>query len=60
MQLDIFEHSRDVTLRNEVIDALLRRNAAATTRAIDDLAAEYPQDSDLPVFRLLCDSSDYV
>lgn len=55
MQLDIFEHSRDVTLRNAVIDALVGRNAAATAHAIGGLAAEYPADSMLPVFNLLCE-----
>ena len=55
MQLDIFEHSRDVMLRNSVIGTLRIRNAAATARAIDELAAEYPGDSMLPVFKLLCD-----
>ena len=55
MQLDIFEHSRDVMLRNSVIGTLRVRNAAATARAIDELAAEYAGDSMLPVFKLLCD-----
>jgi hypothetical protein len=32
MQLDIFEHSRDVVLRNAVIDALRTRNTGACAR----------------------------
>ena len=55
MQLDIFEHSRDVMLRNSVIDALRDRNAAAAARAIGELAAEYADDSMLPAFNLLCE-----
>lgn len=55
MQLDIFEHSRDVMLRNAVVDTLRDRNATATARAIAELAAEYADDSMLPVFNLLCE-----
>lgn len=44
MQLDIFEHSRDVFLRNAVIDALRRRDAAASACAIAALATEYADD----------------
>src|SRR5437867_13352062 len=55
MQLDIFEHSRDVMLRNSVIDALRHRDAGATARAISELVAEYPDDSMLPAFKLLCE-----
>lgn len=54
MQLDIFEHSRDM-MRNSVIDALRDRNAAATARAIGELAAKYADDSMLPAFNLLCE-----
>lgn len=53
MQLDIFEHSRDVTLRNAVVEALRRRDAAAAARAIAGLTAEYGDDSMLPAFNLL-------
>ena len=31
-QLDIFDHSRDVMLRNDLAEALLQRNAAAADR----------------------------
>jgi len=53
MQLDIFEHSRDVTLRNAVVEALRRRDAAAAAGAIAELTAEYGDDSMLPAFHLL-------
>jgi hypothetical protein len=55
MQLDIFEHSRDVTLRNAVIDALTDRDVAATMAAIDDLVSEYAEDAMLPAFNLLAE-----
>jgi len=55
MQLDIFEHSRDVVLRNAAIDALGMRDAGACARAIAALAAEYGADPLLPAFGLLCE-----
>ncbi|MDP1610711.1 MAG: hypothetical protein Q8M11_06610 [Sulfuritalea sp.] len=54
MQLDIFEHSRDVVLRNAAIDVLRLRNAGACAQAIAALAAEYGADPLLPAFGLLC------
>lgn len=48
MQLDIFEHSRDTMLRNDVLDALLRTDAAASQVAWQRLDAEYPLDASLP------------
>ncbi len=45
MQLDIFDDSRDVMLRNDVLQALERRDAAAAARACEQLAAEYPDDA---------------
>ena len=54
MQLDIFEHSRDVVLRNAVIDALRQREAGACARALTKLAAEYAADPLIPAFGLLC------
>lgn len=53
MQLDIFEHSRDVMLRNAAIDALRSRDVASITRAIAALAAEYAGDPLLPAFTQL-------
>jgi hypothetical protein len=55
MQFDIFEHSRDVMLRNAVIDALWSRNVDTAACAIGNLAAEFPGDSLLLVFNLLYD-----
>jgi len=55
MQLDIFEHSRDVILRNAVVDALRQREAAACGRAIAALAAEYGADPLLPAFSVLAE-----
>jgi hypothetical protein len=53
MQLDIFEHSRDVMLRNAAIDALRNRDVAAITGAIAALAAEYAGDPLLPALTQL-------
>lgn len=54
MQLDIFEHSRDVMLRNAVIDALKRRDAGAAEAAVAALVGEYPADPLLPDMAVLC------
>jgi hypothetical protein len=55
MQLDIFEHSRDVVLRNAAIDALRMRDVDACERAVASLAAEYGADPLLPAFGVLCE-----
>lgn len=55
MQLDIFEHSHDVILRNAAVDALRKRDAGACARAVAALVAEYGADPLLPSLRLLCD-----
>lgn len=44
MQLDIFEHSQGVMLRNDVVHALERRDGPAARVAWDTLAREYPVD----------------
>lgn len=54
MQLDIFEHSRDVVLRNAAIDALRERDTGASAQAVAALAAEYGADPLLPAFSILC------
>lgn len=54
MQLDIFEHSRDVVLRNAAIDGLRERNAGACVGAIAALAAEYGDDPLLSALAVLC------
>jgi hypothetical protein len=43
-QLDIFEDSRDVMLRNDLLHALSRRDAAAAKSAWRLFADEYPRD----------------
>jgi len=53
MQLDIFENSRDVMLRNDVIHALEQRDAAVARDACDRLAQEYPADESLTALRAL-------
>ena len=53
MQLDIFDHSRDVILRNAATDALRTRDAAASTLAIAKLASEYANDPLLPALEAL-------
>ncbi len=55
MQLDIFEHSRDVVLRNAAMDALRERDTGACAQAVATLAAEYRADPLLPAFGLLCE-----
>lgn len=56
MQLDIFEHSRDVMLRNDALQALQQRNAAAARTAAQHLAQEFPTDAALADLALLCDA----
>lgn len=52
-QLDIFADSRDVALRNDVVEQLQRRHAAAARRALELLAREYAQDSALSAMTVL-------
>jgi len=55
MQLDIFEHSHDVMLRNDVVQALERHDAAGARAAHDRLAQECPADESLPALFALLD-----
>ena len=48
MQLDIFADSRDVMLRNDVLDALHRRHPGDAREAWQRLAGEFPDDGSLP------------
>ena len=48
MQLDIFADSRDVMLRNDVLDALHRRHSGDAREAWQRLAGEFPDDGSLP------------
>lgn len=54
-QLDIFEHSREVMLRNDAAHALERREASAALQACNALTQEYPADDSLPSLRVLTD-----
>ncbi len=56
LQLDIFEHSRDVMLRNQVAQAIEACDAGAARAACDALANEYPQDDSLGASRRLAAS----
>ncbi|MFL9960207.1 hypothetical protein PQR02_03505 [Paraburkholderia sediminicola] len=50
MQLDIFNDSRDLMLRNDVLSALQQFDAAGARRALQALANEYPDDGTLVYF----------
>ena len=52
-QLDIFAHSRDVMLRNDVLQALEQRDAASARAAWRALAAEFDADLALPPLDVL-------
>lgn len=54
MQLDIFEHSREVMLRNAAVEELRRRDAEAAVSAIAALRAENPAEPLLPALGRLC------
>ncbi|HSV84871.1 MAG TPA: hypothetical protein VLK85_37180 [Ramlibacter sp.] len=45
MQLDIFDHSRDTQLRNDLADALLRQDIAAARTVSATLTQEFPSDA---------------
>src|SRR5260370_40330740 len=53
MQLDLFADSRDVMLRNDVLDALQRRHAVDARQAWERLTREYPADDTVPVLAVL-------
>ncbi|HUG21394.1 MAG TPA: hypothetical protein VMN83_02590, partial [Albitalea sp.] len=52
-QLDLFSDSRDVMLRNDVCDALQRRDPTVSRRALLKLADEYPNDCSRDAFAVL-------
>ncbi|SAL76254.1 hypothetical protein AWB66_05370 [Caballeronia telluris] len=52
-QLDIFADSRDVVLRNDVVEQLQRRHAGGARASLTQLASEYPADSALPAMTVL-------
>ena len=55
-QLDIFAHSRDVMLRNDLVHALARRDCAAGRRAFAQLADGCPADALLAPGRVLLEA----
>ena len=57
-QLDLFEHSHDTMLRNDVLDALLRRDGAAAHLAWSALAAFAPQHDALAPLAVLIAALD--
>jgi hypothetical protein len=56
MQLDLFADSRDVMLRNDVLDALQRHHASDARQTWERLTREYPADDTVPVFAVLITS----
>ena len=52
-QLDIFADSRDVMLRNDVLEQLQRRDVTAAQTALERLAGDYPDDDTLPAMTVL-------
>ena len=52
-QLDIFADSRDVMLRNDVLEQLQRRDATAAQTALERLTGDYPDDDTLPAMTVL-------
>ncbi|MEX3973784.1 hypothetical protein [Paraburkholderia caribensis] len=52
-QLDIFADSHHEVLRNGVLDQLQRRDADAARAALEELAADYPDDDALPAMAVL-------
>jgi hypothetical protein len=59
MQLDIFQHGRDVMLRNELAQALQRRDAQTAGSARHALTREYPQNPALTDASILIDALPY-
>ncbi len=56
MQLDIFDHGRDLMLRNDVLAALEQRDVAAAHAARAELHEEYPDDAHLATLALLTEA----
>lgn len=56
MQLNLFDHCRDVMLRNDVLQALQQRDLEAARRACSAFGAEFPLDPGLPPLALLIDA----
>ena len=58
MQLDIFNDGRDVQLRNDLADALMRDDAEAARAAAAALQAAFPGDDTLPPAQTLIGALD--
>ena len=56
MQLNFFDHGRDLMLRNDVLAALEQREPAAARAAWRAFGDEYPQDATLAPLALLVDA----
>ena len=56
MQLNIFDHSRDVMLHNDVVDALARRDSSAARSAWYVFKDEFPTNDTLPALEVLIDA----
>ncbi len=56
VQLDIFNDSRDVMLRNDVLQALLKQQPALAQSAWRTLHSEYPDDAHLAPLQVLIDA----
>jgi hypothetical protein len=53
-QLDLFDHSQQVVLRNAVVNAVKRRDAGSSKAAVAALAAVYADDPLLPDMETFC------
>jgi len=53
VQLDIFDHSRDVMLRNDLIGALQRFDVVAVRTSLQRLEQDFPADATLTPARVL-------
>jgi len=58
MQLDIFDHGRDLMLRNDVLAALEQRDVAAAQASWGELQEEYPDDASLATLALLIEAQE--
>jgi hypothetical protein len=56
MQLDIFNDSREVMLRNDVVGAIDQLDAGAVAATLKKLAGEFPHDQALPALGVLADA----
>jgi len=60
MQLDIFYHSRDVMLRNDVLASIAARQVQSGRMALSKLESAYPQDNLLPTLTILVDTLEVL